>query len=444
LSKKEQEQLLLAALLHDVVNPAFGHSVEHVVSKEGFKHESSFEILLFGRRTEPYKYRSATLEPIYFGSYLELASKINEETLRDVAKIIGGEGRLGSLINGTMDLDNIDNVFRLAYHIGIVNSGKVPLSLARSLWVEGGSLVIKEKAVPFVEEWYNVRRKLYSFLLLNPEEFSGKCMLRAAIELAKEKNKHAFNWYDTDFDLLRKLYEMPLVRQEVKNYLFSFKDEFIDELKNCVISERLRMIFKQSGYGLSNKAYMETTENGWKIYDQAKIYFVRHRERELRVYKILERGVEIARIVRRLMKGELYGCIGIFSSPNITESEIFTDTNKRRELEDELSKQIRDKYTRSRFKSAIIALHPIIDDGKTQRQVKFRTDRGRILSIGKSSRRLLIGVFFTNPNLNMYEINPASSVMKKIRKDVRMYMSEYLGDAELKEVELYAEAWQDK
>lgn len=446
LSKEEQKQLLLAALLHDVVNPAFGHSVEHVVFKEGFRHENSFEILLFGRKEGLYKYKSVTLEPIYFGSYLELTSKVSEETLRGVAKIIRGEGKLGPLINGRMgmDLDNIDNVFRLAYHIGIVNSGKVPLSLAKSLWVEEGSLVVKEEAVPLVKEWYNVRRKLYSFLLLNPEEFSGKCMLREAIELAKKKDKYAFNWYDTDFELLKKLYGMPLVRQEVRNYLFSLKDEFAEEFKNHVLSERLLMIFEKNGHKLSNKAYIKTTKNGWKVYDGTKIYFVKHRERELRVYKLLERGIEIQKIVRRLMKGELYGCIGIFSSPNVTKSEIFTDTNKRRELEDELSKHIRDKYAHSRFKFAIIALHPIIDLGKTQRQVKFKTDRGRILRIGKHSRRLLIGVFFTNPNLNIYKINPISSVMKKIREDVRRYISKYLGGAELKEVELHAEAWQDE
>jgi len=256
-SEEEQQQLLLAALLHDIVNPAFGHSVEHVVHKEGFRHENSFEDLVFGRKTtKPYQYRSAKLEPIYFGLHMELASKISQENLRAIGRIINGEGKLGPLINGTMDLDNIDNVFRLAYHIGVAKSGRVPLNLARSLWVKNNSLIIEEKAISYIEEWYNVRKKLYSFLLLNPEEFSGKCMLREAIELAIKKHKHSFNWYDTDFSLLTNLYKMhPLIRQEVKSFLFLFDNEFVDELDNCRLSERLHEIFRENGYALSDKAY---------------------------------------------------------------------------------------------------------------------------------------------------------------------------------------------
>ena len=396
---------------------------------------------MFGRKTtKPYQYRSAKLEPIYFGLHMELASKISQENLKAIGGIINGEGKLGPLINGTMDLDNIDNVFRLAYHIGIVKSGKVPLNLARSLWVENNSLIIEEKTISYVEEWYNVRKKLYSFLLLNPEEFSGKCMLREAIELAKKKHKHSFNWYDTDFTLLTSLFEMhQLVRQEVKSYLFPFVNEFVGELNNCKLSKKLLRIFRENGYALSDKAYVELTENGWKIHDRAKVYFVKHWKNELRVYKLLERGVEIRRIIRRLMKGELYGCIGIFSTPNTEHSIIFTDMDSRRDLEDELTKIIRDEFMHYRFKSAIIALHPIVDVNKTKRQINFRTDKGHSLSIDKPSRRLLIGVFFSNPSLTMYQINPESKILKKIRKRIKAYLSDYLDDVELKEVELYAE-----
>lgn len=442
ISKKEQKQLILAALLHDVVNPAFGHSVEHVEYKEGFRHENSFEDLVFGRKTKHYQYRSATLEPIYFGSHKELAAKISEENLRAIGKIIRGEGKFGPLINGTMDLDNIDNVFRLAYHIGIVNSGQAPLTLARSLWVEDESLIIKEEAIPYVKEWYNTRKKLYSFLLLNPEEFSGKCMLREAVELAKKKDKHAFNWYDTDFALLTKLFKVPLVRQEVKDYLFSLSNEVAAELNNRTPSEKLLRIFKQQKLDISGKAYVEPRENGWKIHDRGKVYFVRRWKRELRVYKLFERGIQISRIIQRLMKSELYGYIGVFSTPKIKNREVFTNITERRILEDELSTMIRKRFKHARFKNAIIKLHPIVDVNKTKRQINLRTDKGRSLSIGKSSRRLLVGVFFENPHLSIYKLNPASEIMKKIREEIKVYLSDYLDDAELKEVELYAESRQ--
>ena len=442
ISKKEKKQIVLAALLHDVANPAFGHSIEHVESKDGFEHEKSFENLIFGRKTESYQYRSATLEPIYFGMFKDLATKESKENLRAIGKIIEGEGKFGPLINGTMDLDNIDNVFRLAYHIGIIKLGEVPLNLARSLWIENGDLVIKENAVSYVEEWFKVRKKLYSFLLLNPEEFSGKCMLREASELAKTKQKHAFNWFDVDYELLKRLSEMPLVREEEKDYLFTIDTQFRRELNNRILSENLLNEFQKNEHGLSNKASVAPWENGWKIYDKSN-YYVKSWRNELRVYKLVITGVRISEIVQRLMKGELYGCIGIFSTERVEKAEIFRNVNDRKDLEDELSSKIRKKFG-GRFKNAKIRFHPIIDVNKTERQVDIRTDSGRNLSIGKPSRRLLIGTFFRNPHLNMHKIKPALETVRQIRKEIQTYLSDYLEDAMLQEVELYAEAEQDK
>ena len=49
---------------------------------------------------------------------------------------ITGKGTLGKLLSGTMDLDNIDNVCRLAYHMGIFNNKTLPIELAKSIWIE--------------------------------------------------------------------------------------------------------------------------------------------------------------------------------------------------------------------------------------------------------------------------------------------------------------------
>lgn len=443
IDRKEKKHIILAALLHDILNPAFGHSIEHVESKEGFAPtlSQSFESLIFGKKVQSYQYRSATLEPIYFGMSRELATRENEEDLKAAFKIIGGEGKFGPLINGTMDLDNIDNVFRLAYHIGTVKSGNVPLNLAGSIWTENGNLVIKENTIFLVEEWSKVRKKLYSYLLLNPEEFSGKCMLREAIELAKQKQKGAFNWFDVDYELLKKLSEMPLVREEWKDYLFSVNPKFQSELDNCVLSGELINEFSKNNHTLSDKASVTAVEDGWEIRDKSN-YYLRRWKNKLRVYKLLIRGVQISENVKRLVKSELYGCIGIFSSERIDKAEILRNMRKRKDLEDEVSSEIRKKF-RGRFKTAIIRFHLIVDVNKTEREIHMRTDTGRHLVFGEPSRRLLIGVFFRNPQLSIYKIRPTSEAIKKIRKEIQIYLSEYLEDSRLQEVELYAEAKQN-
>lgn len=205
ISKKEYELFLLAALFHDITSAAFGHSVEYIESKEGFEHEKAFEYIVLGKKSSNYNYKSVTLEPIFFGMCRELLSRLTEEDLKIIGKIIAGKGRFGPLINSDIDLDNIDNVFRLGYHIGIVKSGDIPLELAKSLYIESDKLIAREESIPLFEMWYNVRKNLYSLLLLNPEEFSAKCMLSEAIEIAKVKNIRPFNWYHVDFEVLEKL-----------------------------------------------------------------------------------------------------------------------------------------------------------------------------------------------------------------------------------------------
>ena len=359
INEKEQKLFLLVALLHDMATAAFGHSVEYIESKEGFNHEKAFEYVAIGEKGESYQYKSATLEPIFFGMIRELSSKITREELEAIGKIIAGKGRFGPLINASMDLDNIDNVFRLAYHIGLVKSGDVPLKLARSLYIENDKLTVRKEALPLVEEWHKARKRLYLFLLLNPEEFSAKCMLTEAIELAKMKEYHPFNWYDVDYEFLEKLS---------------------------------------------------------RISSESSI------------------------IISRLMKGDLYGCIGIFLTIKTDKYEIFTNTRKREKLEEELNNIIRKKFT-SRFKSTMVALHPIIDINKIERQVRIQTDEGEVVQIGNSSNQLLIGVFFKNMDLNMYEIDRLpEDIIGKIRREISIYLSNTLEDPCLQEIELYGES----
>ena len=345
--------------MHDIASAALGHSVEYVESQAGFDHEEAFSHVVVGQAGGPYVYKSITLEPIFFGMPRSISTKIPMEDLKAIGEIIAGKGRFGPLINSTMDLDNIDNVFRLAYHIGIVRSGETPLRLAKSLWTEGSELVLKTESIPLVEDWYRVRKRLYQFLLLNPEEFSAKCMLTEAIEIAKSKEAHAFNWYDVDFELFQQL----------------------------------------------SRVSSETSS-----------------------------------IVSRLMRGDLYGSIGIFSTQNTKIQEVLLDGERRIKLEEKLSSMIRSKFP-SRFKSAMIAVHVIVDMNKTERQVQIRTDDGKTVSIGKRFDQLLIGVFFKNVGLNMYDIsNIPEGTIGNVRQEIMTALSDALGDRELKEVKLYGEA----
>lgn len=359
MSEKEQKLLLLAALLHDIASSAFGHSVEYIESIHGFDHEQAFNYVALGKKGDNYSYKFSTLEPIFFGLPRELLRKIPVEDLELIGKIIAGKTRLGKLINSPIDLDNIDNVFRMAYHIGIVKSGEVPLKLAQSFYIQGDELILKKEAIPLVTEWYKIRKKLYLLLLLNPEEFSGKCMLTEAIEESKSNMKITpFTWHDVDFELLEKL---------------------------------------------------KVTSS------------------------------ESANIISRLMKGDLYGCIAIFSTKKSDKYNVFRNTESKRALEERLSKIIRDNF-KPALKSAMIAMHPILDLNKTQRQVSLKTDDGEVVRIGTPTNQLLIGVFFRNVDFSMHKINLMPlNLASKVRLTIREYLSKELDDPLITEKELYGE-----
>jgi HD superfamily phosphohydrolase len=260
MSDSEYRQVVLAALLHDIMSGAFGHSVEYIESREGFSHESAFEQFILGIYKDKYQYKSIKSQPVFFGMDIKLGDKLSEDEIRKIGEVISGTGKFGALLNGDLDLDNLDNVFRLAFHIGIVRDVSVPLRLARALAIKNGQLTVSDNAIPLVEEWQRIRKRLYELLLLNPQEFAAKCMLSEAIEMAKETKVQSFSWNDVDFELLKKLSE--------------------------VSSE-------------SNV------------------------------------------IIKRLVSGDLYGCVGIYSSQKTDMYDVFCDTSKRREFEKKIGSELK-------------------------------------------------------------------------------------------------------
>jgi uncharacterized protein len=359
LSQDVKRQIVLATLLHDIGTAPFGHSVQYVLDLAGYEHESLYDMVVSSNHgtAGKYEYQHARIEPIYFGTPRRLAAVLAPEDLKCISEIVAGRGPYGPLVNGTVDLDNLDNVFRLAYHIGLVRSGEVPLVLAQSLRLQSGALTIKDDAVPALQEWYDVRRKLYEYLLLNPDEFAAKCMLQEALELARSESTVSFEWHDVDFELVKKL-------------------------ANC--------------------------------------------------------SDEVAAIVSRIMLGDLYGCVGVFSSSNVDAYALLNNPESRNKLEKDLGLRVR-HLGMSALKSAAIALHVIKDVNKTQRQITVRTTSGRQITVGTPTHQLLVGVFFKNVHLGMTAITEESLNQRGIPGVVKRWLEEVLVDQGLLQLTPYAE-----
>ena len=198
-----QRRIVLAALLHDISSGAFGHSVQYVIHSSGFEHEAVDHLFDAVDASPAFTYQHLSLEPVFFGMPKHLHTLLGNERAEFIVNLIAGRGYYGQLISAEMDLDNIDNVFRLAYHIGVTRDTTTPLHLAQSIWVSSNGLTVSRDAIKLVQRWQMVRRRLYDFLLLNPDEFSAKCMLERA--LTRGASEADFLWHDVDFELLQKI-----------------------------------------------------------------------------------------------------------------------------------------------------------------------------------------------------------------------------------------------
>lgn len=208
LYKDERSDLLAAAVLHDVLTGPFGHSFQYVLEDaDDTGREFVHEDVAFGAEQNYYMRISSAAQfaGIRFG-----APELLRERWSSVSRIVDGSAALGPLIAGSMDLDNLDNVVRLAYHSGLADQGDVcsVMRVVRGINTseQAGCLRIRPSIIEDIVRWQNVRRKLYEFLLLDWGEFSAKGMLTRAVERGVEAGILGTNsWSYTDDEFLHHL-----------------------------------------------------------------------------------------------------------------------------------------------------------------------------------------------------------------------------------------------
>ena len=197
--------LRAAALLHDMQTGPFGHSLQYVVEDNQLGSTFVHDDILHGYQEQFHQRLLATAS--YQGTVFS-TPKILSRLWSRVAEAIKGKGKFGPLISGSLDLDNLDNVVRLAYHVGVATTDDVRQipDFVKQLSVVMGELSVPPEGVQFIERWQQIRTKLYELLLLDWAEFSAKAMLTLAIERAFDSGLlDQQSWLLTDAGLLSHL-----------------------------------------------------------------------------------------------------------------------------------------------------------------------------------------------------------------------------------------------
>lgn len=202
---QDSANLKAAAVLHDMQTGPFGHSLQYVFEDNEVEGEFLHDDIKQGKEKTYHQDLEARAS---FSGKPFAAQNLLGEQWKSIAAIIRGEGSLGPIIAGTMDLDNLDNVVRLAYHVGVANSddAQIVMQIARDLKPFKNGIMISKDSISLVKRWQEVRKRLYELLLLDWAEFSAKAMLTKAMEKAIAFGSIGTqDWLQTDYDLLSKL-----------------------------------------------------------------------------------------------------------------------------------------------------------------------------------------------------------------------------------------------
>jgi hypothetical protein len=205
-----------SALLHDWAITSFGHLVEEALQYvgEGFDHEQRlFQLMsgeadeLLGADLQIFQGQETGLKPWA----AQVAGKDSQKLLSDIMDHIRGEGVYGPIIAGDIDIDNIDNIFRMQFHMGLMEDRDVPKRLAQSIVgisPNSHSLIFKQDSKQDIEAWVTARTDVYQHLMLSPRDFVGKVMLLYATVLAfKSEIITLSDWRLTDSEFTNRLIE---------------------------------------------------------------------------------------------------------------------------------------------------------------------------------------------------------------------------------------------
>lgn len=465
LTKKEKETFIIAALLHDAANGPFGHSYEYIMEKKGFVPEQGLGDVLgdvVSTGIGAHK-NSSPFETIFFGKLRALTSILNGSQKDEVSQIIAGCHPLSKLISDSIDLDNIDNVFRMAYHMGFNFRREAPRKLAESMFIENGSVVFLQEAKTYLEEWYSVRQRVYKFLLLNPQEFAGKYMLTEAMDILFEcisqgkAEGRDIKWNYTDYQLMEELDQLKEKWLKRKTLLLENIDtRVVAEIKGAEHKEEQRQLIKEYLEGLtltvsikekgktgqSNKLLL--SENFSYEIEEDGAVTIKNRNMDFEIngsklYKVVNIRYNTSQIISRLMTGDLYQCLMILDTPDVSKYGNFLEYSKRITLEDELEAKIRASKEFSRLS---IGIHPILDINKTERQLKvlFKDMNDPVVIGNTASKKLLIGVFIKNEPYGLRHAKFSfGNKQNKLIDIVTEYFASYFENG-AKVVPLYEEA----
>lgn len=168
LDSTQTKILLAAALLHDAAIPPYGHLVESEFKSKnpGFNHESRLEELIRGTINAQNLYLDIVPD-----KQLRISAILDKYDVpyNDVLDVVCPKGNQRSPISADIDIDNIDNVHRMAAMLGWDGVRENISGIINSVSLDGLSgMIFSQSSIPYLEKWLDYRQKIYTLIIAHP------------------------------------------------------------------------------------------------------------------------------------------------------------------------------------------------------------------------------------------------------------------------------------
>lgn len=199
LNEADQKTFLTAAILHDAAIPPYGHLVESELKSVNaeFKHEQRIKDLIKGKAAI-----DNAFQKIVPGRSLQLQEIFSRHGVSDdrVIELICPSTGRQTPISAEIDIDNIDNVHRMAAMLGWESARSNLNSILEGLSLNGlGAMSFSESTIPALEKWLSFRERIYTLIIANRECIPYNALQADLVRLAVKNSIIGPNdWYQIE------------------------------------------------------------------------------------------------------------------------------------------------------------------------------------------------------------------------------------------------------